>query len=91
MTSMSESTFESSESYRTALQQLDRVAKRLDLDPDLHERLRDLAGARSSWVDSHPGDDGRTEVFRGYRVHHNTVLGPTKGGVGYPRRQASAK
>jgi glutamate dehydrogenase (NAD(P)+) len=28
-------------------------------------------------------DDGRTEVFCGYRVHHNTVLGPTKGGLRY--------
>jgi glutamate dehydrogenase (NAD(P)+) len=28
-------------------------------------------------------DDGRTEVFIGYRVHHNTVLGPTKGGIRY--------
>jgi glutamate dehydrogenase (NAD(P)+) len=28
-------------------------------------------------------DDGRTEVFYGYRVHHNTVLGPTKGGLRY--------
>jgi len=28
-------------------------------------------------------DDGRTEVFMGYRVHHNTALGPTKGGLRY--------
>ncbi len=28
-------------------------------------------------------DDGRTEVFLGYRVHHNTILGPTKGGIRY--------
>jgi glutamate dehydrogenase (NAD(P)+) len=29
-----------SDLHRTALDQLDRVAKRLGLDPDLHERLR---------------------------------------------------
>jgi glutamate dehydrogenase/leucine dehydrogenase len=28
-------------------------------------------------------DSGRTEVFTGYRVHHSTVLGPTKGGIRY--------
>lgn len=26
-------------------------------------------------------DDGSVEVFTGYRVHHNAVLGPTKGGI----------
>jgi glutamate dehydrogenase (NAD(P)+) len=28
-------------------------------------------------------DSGKTEVFIGYRVHHNTALGPTKGGLRY--------
>jgi glutamate dehydrogenase (NAD(P)+) len=28
-------------------------------------------------------DSGKTEVFMGYRVHHNTALGPTKGGLRY--------
>jgi len=71
-----------SDLHRTALDQLDRVAKRLDLDPDLHERLR---YPRRALVVSIPirRDDGRTDVFLGYRVHHNTVLGPTKGGVRY--------
>jgi glutamate dehydrogenase (NAD(P)+) len=71
-----------SDLHRTALDQLDRVAKRLDLDPDLHERLR---YPRRALVVSIPvrKDDGRTEVFLGYRVHHSTVLGPTKGGIRY--------
>src|SRR5689334_8685169 len=71
-----------SDLYRSALDQLDRVAKRLDLDPDLHERLR---YPRRALVVSVPVrmDDGRTEVFLGYRVHHSTALGPTKGGVRY--------
>ena len=68
--------------YRTAVMQLDDVAKRVDLEPDLHERLRH---PRRALVVSVPVrmDDGRTEVFCGYRVHHNTVLGPTKGGLRY--------
>jgi glutamate dehydrogenase (NAD(P)+) len=82
MTSTSASTFESSESYRTALQQLDAVAKRLALDPGIHERLR---YPRRALVVSVPTlmDDGHMEVFLGYRVHHCTVLGPTKGGIRY--------
>jgi glutamate dehydrogenase (NAD(P)+) len=68
--------------HRTALAQLDRVASRLGLDPDVHERLR---YPRRALVVSVPVrmDSGKTEVFIGYRVHHNTVLGPTKGGLRY--------
>ncbi len=67
---------------RTALHQLDAVADRLNLDPNLHERLR---YPRRALLVSIPiqMDDGRTEVFIGYRVHHNTALGPTKGGLRY--------
>jgi glutamate dehydrogenase (NAD(P)+) len=58
------------------------VAKRIRLDPGIHERLR---YPRRALVVSIPTlmDDGHTEVFIGYRVHHNTVLGPTKGGIRY--------
>jgi glutamate dehydrogenase (NAD(P)+) len=71
-----------SELHRTALAQLDHVATRLNLDHDIHERLR---FPRRSLVVSVPirMDNGRTEVFIGYRVHHNTALGPTKGGLRY--------
>src|SRR3989442_1141731 len=68
--------------YRTALAQLDRVAARLSLEPNIHERLRH---PRRALVVSIPVrmDDGNTKVFRGYRVQHSTVLGPTKGGLRY--------
>jgi len=71
-----------SELYRTALDQLDRVAPRIGLDPGIHERLRH---PRRALVVSVPilKDDGTTEVFQGYRVHHSTALGPTKGGLRY--------
>jgi len=82
LSSQSKLAFELSELYRTALQQLDGVAKRMALDTNIHERLR---YPRRALVVSVPTvmDDGRTEVFIGYRVHHNTVLGPTKGGIRY--------
>ena len=28
-------------------------------------------------------DNGDIKIFTGYRVHHNTVLGPSKGGIRY--------
>jgi glutamate dehydrogenase (NAD(P)+) len=71
-----------SELHRTALAQLDSVASRLQLDANIHERLR---YPRRALVVSVPisMDDGHTEVFIGYRVHHSTALGPTKGGLRY--------
>ncbi len=71
-----------SELYRTAIQQIDQVAVKLNLADDIHERLR---YPRRALVVSIPVrmDSGKTEVFIGYRVHHNTVLGPTKGGLRY--------
>jgi glutamate dehydrogenase (NAD(P)+) len=71
-----------SDLHRTAVAQLDTVAKRLGLDSDIHQRLR---LPRRALVVSIPVlmDSGKTEVFTGYRVHHSTVLGPTKGGVRY--------
>ena len=71
-----------SELHRTAVAQLDGVARRLGLDDDIHQRLR---LPRRALVVSIPVlmDSGKTEVFTGYRIHHSTVLGPTKGGVRY--------
>jgi glutamate dehydrogenase (NAD(P)+) len=68
--------------YTTAVAQLDSVASRIGLEADVHERLRH---PRRALVVSVPirMDSGKTEVFMGYRVHHNTVLGPTKGGLRY--------
>lgn len=82
MGSESKLQFESSQLYRAAVEHLDAVAKRINLDAGIHERLR---YPRRALVVSVPTlmDDGHTEVFIGYRVHHNTVLGPTKGGIRY--------
>jgi len=74
--------FEASALFRMAVEQLDAVAKRIHLDPGIHERLRYPRRALVVSVPT-PRDDGHTDVFIGYRVHHNTVLGPTKGGIRY--------
>jgi len=71
-----------SELYQVAVTQLDGVAARLNLDAEIHERLR---YPRRALVVSVPirRDDDSTDVFVGFRVHHNTILGPTKGGLRY--------
>src|SRR5947208_2163405 len=82
MTEKSE--FDDSPTFRTAVAQPDRVAAKLNLEADVHERLR---LPRRALVVSIPVrmDDGNTQVFLGYRVHHSTVLGPTKGGLRYDK------
>jgi glutamate dehydrogenase (NAD(P)+) len=71
-----------SETYHMAVRQLDLVAKRLGLDRGVLERLR---LPKRCMVVSVPVkmDNGETQVFIGYRVHHNLVLGPGKGGLRY--------
>ena len=66
----------------SALTQLDAVAERLRLDPWVHQAFRQPVRALTVAVPTLM-DDGRVEVFTGYRVQHNNVLGPTKGGIRY--------
>ena len=73
---------ESRNPWEIALSQLDRVAKRIGLDEEIHERLRH---PRRILIVSFPVrmDDGRMRVFTGYRVHHSLDRGPAKGGIRY--------
>ena len=68
--------------HRTTLAQLDTIADYLNVDPGIHERLRYPRRALTVSIPVRM-DDGRTEVFIGYRVHHDTALGPSKGGLRY--------
>jgi len=68
--------------HRTALAQLDAIAERLNVESGIHERLRYPRRALTVSIPVRM-DDGRTEVFTGYRVHHDTALGPSKGGLRY--------
>jgi glutamate dehydrogenase (NAD(P)+) len=65
-----------------ALSQLDETAKQINLDPGLLGRLR---CCRRSLEVSVPVimDDGRMEVYTGFRVQHNQFRGPAKGGIRY--------
>ena len=65
-----------------AVQQFDVAAAKLGLDPNLAVRLRRPDRAMVISVPTRM-DDGRVSVFTGYRVQHNDVLGPFKGGLRY--------
>jgi glutamate dehydrogenase (NAD(P)+) len=69
-------------SLRHVLTHFEAAAERLGLDAGTRRRL--LACDRALIV-SVPAmmDDGRLQVFTGYRVQHNNTLGPTKGGIRY--------
>jgi glutamate dehydrogenase (NAD(P)+) len=63
-----------------AVHQLDSAAKVLGLDPGMHRLLRSNERALIVSVPVMM-DDGRLEVFTGYRVQHSTGRGPGKGGI----------
>jgi glutamate dehydrogenase (NAD(P)+) len=65
-----------------AVQQFDVAAAKLGLDPNLAVRLRRPDRAMVISVPTRM-DDGSVNVFTGYRVQHNDVLGPFKGGLRY--------
>jgi len=65
-----------------AVRQFEIAAERLNLDRNVGARL---ARPDRALVISVPTrlDDGSVHVFTGYRVQHNDVLGPFKGGIRY--------
>jgi glutamate dehydrogenase (NAD(P)+) len=65
-----------------ASQQFDLVADYLQIPTDDRDRLKLPKRSISVAIPIHR-DDGRTEVFTGYRVQHHLSLGPTKGGIRY--------
>ena len=68
--------------FRLAVAQFDQAAETMDLDHNLRERLK---LPQRSLIVSLPVrmDDGRVEVYTGYRVQHDSSRGPSKGGIRY--------
>ncbi len=73
---------ESLNSYEIAVAQFDAAAEKMGLDRDVRKVLR---RPKRQLIVSIPirMDDGRYEVFEGYRVQHNLARGPAKGGIRY--------
>jgi glutamate dehydrogenase (NAD(P)+) len=68
--------------FDVAKKQVDIVAKEMELEPNLIEAIKRIERALIVTIPVLM-DDGTLKVFEGYRVHHNTVRGPGKGGVRY--------
>jgi len=66
--------------YENVIRQFDKAADRMGLDPEIRKILSQTT---NEIVVNFPVrmDDGRIEMFRGYRVQHNNALGPYKGGL----------
>jgi glutamate dehydrogenase (NAD(P)+) len=66
--------------YAQAVAQFDAAAERLNLSPSLRAILRK---PKRELIVNFPVrmDDGRVEMYTGYRVQHNINRGPAKGGI----------
>lgn len=66
--------------HENVLKQFEHAAKVMNLD----EGLKKILASTNTEISVHfpvKMDDGRIEVFNGYRVQHNNALGPYKGGL----------
>jgi glutamate dehydrogenase (NAD(P)+) len=66
--------------HQTAVEQFERAADLLDVE----ERYRQiLSHPKNEVIVNFPVqlDDGSWRMFRGYRIQHNNLLGPYKGGI----------
>jgi len=70
--------------YEVALRQYDRAVAYLDLPQGIRAFLR---YPKREFSVNFPVrmDNGDINIFSGYRVHHSTVLGPSKGGIRYAK------
>ena len=79
-TRRSTDTTEGEQLFETALQQFDAAAELIGLS----DRTRSILRAPKNEIIvsfSVEMDDGELRMFRGYRVQHNDILGPFKGGL----------
>ena len=66
--------------WGAVLERLDDAAALTGIHPDVHRMLRIPRRILEVAVPVRM-DDGRVEVFQGWRVHHDTTRGPAKGGL----------
>src|SRR5262249_50883387 len=69
--------------FETVIRQFDKACDLINLEPNIR---RILAKPTNEITVCFPVkmDDGRVEVFTGYRVQHNSSRGPFKGALRYP-------
>ena len=70
----------SATAWDAVLDRIDDAAGVAGIDPGIHSILRHAERILEVSVPIER-DDGSIEVFAGWRIHHNTVRGPGKGGI----------
>jgi len=68
--------------FQAMVERFDVAARILSLDPGFYEYLVTPSRIHITAIPVSM-DDGRIKVFEGYRVIHNEILGPSKGGIRY--------
>ncbi len=68
--------------YEVAKKQLKNVVELMNLDPDIHEKLKYMERILTVSIPIRM-DDGSLRIFQGHRIQHSTVRGPGKGGIRY--------
>lgn len=68
--------------FERVRQQMQKAAESIELSPEVRKILASPTCEVSVTFPVRM-DDGRVEMFSGYRVQHNNVLGPFKGGIRY--------
>ncbi len=68
--------------FDVATRQVDKAMDAIEIDPDVRAIL---AQPKNEIICNFPVklEDGRYHIFKGYRVQHNNLLGPFKGGLRY--------
>jgi glutamate dehydrogenase (NAD(P)+) len=68
--------------FRVIQSYLERAAQVVDLPPDISAML---AQPKTEVIVHVPVrmDSGKLQMFTGYRIQHNNILGPYKGGIRY--------
>jgi len=68
--------------FDVAMRQIEKAAKHVKLDGDVWAILQQ---PKNELLVNFPVrmDDGKYQLFKGYRIQHNNILGPYKGGMRY--------
>ncbi|MBS1118037.1 MAG: Glu/Leu/Phe/Val dehydrogenase [Deltaproteobacteria bacterium] len=68
--------------FEIATRQIEKAMALIGLDPDV---AAILAQPKNEIIVNFPVrlENGKLEIFKGYRVQHNNILGPYKGGIRY--------
>jgi glutamate dehydrogenase (NAD(P)+) len=76
--------FEDVDLFDLAISNFERAADAMRLDPTVREILQH---PKNEIIVNFPVrlDDGSFRIFKGYRVQHNNLLGPYKGGIRYAK------